>query len=119
MTGDLGKQTPPGVKVIFVLGEPGAGKGTQCSKLTSNYQRHHLSVGDVLRSELDKPNSEYASIIRRNMAEGRVGPPEITLALLKSTMFEKAMIGEGVKMFLIDGMCQDFCRSIHSLSTLC
>ena len=38
--------------VIFVLGAPGAGKGTQCTKLSSKYGYKHLSAGDLLRTEV-------------------------------------------------------------------
>ena len=37
--------------VFFVLGGPGAGKGTQCAKLVENNGFVHLSAGDLLRAE--------------------------------------------------------------------
>ena len=37
--------------VIFVLGGPGAGKGTQCAKIVENFGYVHLSAGDLLRAE--------------------------------------------------------------------
>ncbi|KFZ10315.1 hypothetical protein V502_08201 [Pseudogymnoascus sp. VKM F-4520 (FW-2644)] len=87
--------------IVFVLGGPGVGKGTQCKKLTEDYQICHLSVGDVLRAGTKKAESEYAKIILENMREGRVGPPQITVELLEAAMreeFEK----EEVSIFLID-----------------
>lgn len=39
-------------KVIFVLGGPGSGKGTQCSRLVSQYGFIHLSAGELLRIEV-------------------------------------------------------------------
>eukprot|EP00955_Chlamydomonas_euryale_P056120 356323-Chlamydomonas_euryale.AAC.3 len=39
-------------KVVFVLGAPGAGKGTQCAKIVENFGWTHLSAGDLLRSEV-------------------------------------------------------------------
>ena len=38
--------------VVFVLGAPGAGKGTQCSRLSRKYGYTHLSAGDLLRAEV-------------------------------------------------------------------
>lgn len=35
--------------VLFILGGPGAGKGTQCEILTKEYGYKHLSTGDLLR----------------------------------------------------------------------
>ena len=37
--------------VLFVLGGPGAGKGTQCAKIVEKYGFVHLSAGDLLREE--------------------------------------------------------------------
>ena len=32
--------------VVFVLGGPGAGKGTQCANIVRDYNFTHLSAGD-------------------------------------------------------------------------
>ncbi len=36
-------------KVIFILGGPGSGKGTQCELIVKKYNYIHLSAGDLLR----------------------------------------------------------------------
>ena len=36
----------------FVLGGPGSGKGTLCSKLVEDHGFVHLSAGDLLRAEV-------------------------------------------------------------------
>lgn len=46
MQADTQAQMP---KVYFVLGGPGAGKGTQCVKLASEFAMTHLSAGELLR----------------------------------------------------------------------
>ena len=46
--------------VIFVLGGPGAGKGTQCSRIVEHFGHVHLSAGDLLREERAKPGSEVS-----------------------------------------------------------
>ena len=33
--------------VVFVLGAPGAGKGTQCSNIVDNFGYVHLSAGKI------------------------------------------------------------------------
>jgi hypothetical protein len=38
--------------VVFVLGGPGAGKGTQCANLVRDYDFVHLSAGDLLRAHI-------------------------------------------------------------------
>ncbi|KAK7757351.1 hypothetical protein SLS62_000363 [Diatrype stigma] len=42
--------TPRSFAVIFVLGPPGAGKGTLCTHLAQKHNLAHYSVGDSLRS---------------------------------------------------------------------
>ena len=39
-------------RVIFVVGGPGCGKGTQCAKIVEKYGFCHLSTGDLLREEV-------------------------------------------------------------------
>ena len=88
--------------VIFVLGGPGAGKGTQCANIARNFYVKHLSVGDVLRTERDTPGSPYGETVARNMEEGRIGPMNLTVELLKNAI-EAARQNDGWKVFLIDG----------------
>lgn len=38
------------IDLISVLGGPGTGKGTQCSKLKETFGFQHLSLGDLFRS---------------------------------------------------------------------
>ncbi len=92
--------SPP--NIVFVLGGPGAGKGTQCQLLCQNSSFSHLSVGDVLRKEIGRPGSKYGPIVEDNMKHGRVGPKEITVELLKAAM-DQALEVFPVSTFLIDG----------------
>lgn len=66
----------PKPTVIFVLGGPGAGKGTQCSKLTE-HGFVHLSAGELLRLEREK-GGETGLLIDRHLAAGSIVPNEIT-----------------------------------------
>ncbi|CAI9731573.1 UMP-CMP kinase-like isoform X2 [Octopus vulgaris] len=84
--------------VVFVLGGPGAGKGTQCANIVKNFDYGHLSAGDLLRAERSDPNSQYGALIANHIKEGSIVPVSITCALLK-----KAMEASGKNNFLIDG----------------
>lgn len=85
-------------KVVFVLGGPGAGKGTQCQRIVQNYGYVHLSAGDLLREERSNPNSEYGELIENYIKDGKIVPVEITCSLI-----EKAMQKSGKEKFLVDG----------------
>ncbi|KAI9663478.1 MAG: hypothetical protein M1831_002487 [Alyxoria varia] len=90
------------VTVIFVLGGPGAGKGTQCANLVRDYGFAHLSAGDLLREEQDRPGSQFGDLIKQNIKEGVIVPMEVTIKLLENAMGHK-METEGKRKFLIDG----------------
>ncbi|CAE8674951.1 unnamed protein product [Polarella glacialis] len=96
-------------QVVFVLGGPGAGKGTQCAKLVETFGYHHLSAGDLLREEKTREGSEHGELINTYIREGKVVPSEITVKLLEKAM--KGLEWEGGN-FLVDG----FPRSFENLS---
>jgi UMP-CMP kinase len=83
--------------VVFVLGGPGAGKGTMCAKLVEDYGFVHLSAGDLLRAER-KRGGEQADLINNYIKEGKIVPNEITCSLIKA-----AMEASTCKKFLVDG----------------
>eukprot|EP00028_Trichosphaerium_sp_Am-I-7-wt_P002686 CAMPEP_0168531248 /NCGR_PEP_ID=MMETSP0405-20121227/15298_1 /TAXON_ID=498012 /ORGANISM="Trichosphaerium sp, Strain Am-I-7 wt" /LENGTH=210 /DNA_ID=CAMNT_0008555941 /DNA_START=9 /DNA_END=641 /DNA_ORIENTATION=+ len=83
--------------VIFVLGGPGCGKGTQCKKIAEKFGYVHLSAGDLLRAER-KLNGEYAKLINDCIKEGKLVPGDITVSLLKRAIFDS-----GKKRILVDG----------------
>ncbi|CAM6097992.1 unnamed protein product [Calypogeia fissa] len=84
-------------RVIFVLGGPGSGKGTQCARIVDNYGFLHLSAGDLLRAEI-KSGSPNGNMIQAMIKEGKIVPSEVTVKLL-----EKAMNESENDKFLIDG----------------
>jgi UMP-CMP kinase len=85
------------LKVVFVLGGPGSGKGTQCSKIVETFGFVHLSAGDLLRAEI-KSGNENGNMIQNMIKEGKIVPAEVTVKLLQKAMEES----ENDK-FLIDG----------------
>lgn len=90
-------------QVVFVLGGPGAGKGTQCSKIVENYNYTHLSAGDLLRAERAREGSEYGQLIANYIKEGQIVPVEITINLLNKAMDETMQEDDKKFRFLIDG----------------
>jgi len=45
-------------QIVFVLGGPASGKGTQCERLISEFGYHHISTGDLFRAEVAKGTPE-------------------------------------------------------------
>ncbi|XP_072176266.1 adenylate kinase isoenzyme 5-like [Diadema setosum] len=87
---------PMDKKVIFVVGGPGCGKGTQCERIVSRFGLTHLSTGDLLRAEV-KSGSERGKNLTEIMEKGQLVPMDVVLTLLKEKMCENA------NGFLIDG----------------
>lgn len=86
-------------KVLFVLGGPGSGKGTQCSLLTTRLPHAvaHFSAGDLLREERAQ-NGPSAGLIEDCIREGKIVPAQITIALL-----QRAILSTCSRLVLIDG----------------
>jgi UMP-CMP kinase family protein len=84
-------------KIIFVLGGPGSGKGTQCSKIADQFDCLHLSAGDLLRQEVAS-GSHMAELINGYIREGQIVPSHITIQLIK-----KAIFSASHKKVLVDG----------------
>lgn len=90
--------------VVFVLGGPGAGKGTQCANIVRDYGFKHLSAGDLLREEQDRPGSEFGDMIKSYIKEGQIVPMEVTIQLLENAMTHTIEeTGGKSRKFLIDG----------------
>jgi adenylate kinase family enzyme len=86
-------------KIIFVLGEPGGGKNTQCDLIEEKYQIIHFSCGDLLRDAV-KENVPEAEEINNYMKEGKIVPAEVTCGLQKKFMIKN---GSNYKFYLCDG----------------
>jgi len=98
-----GKDTKSGndkPRLIFVVGGPGSGKGTQCEQLVNKHKFEHLSTGDLLRAEV-KSGSEKGKELQKTMSEGGLVTTKDLLELLEAEMNKK---GWGkCQPFLIDG----------------
>ena len=99
--------SPDHISVVYVLGGPGAGKGTQCANLVRDYGFKHLSAGDLLRAEQDRPDSQFGNMIKEYIADGKIVPMEVTVQLLENAMTEEINSQKEqstVRRFLIDGI---------------
>ena len=85
--------------MVFVLGGPGSGKGTQCAKISKDYGFTHLSAGDLLREEVKRGTSSGKQL-EELMKNGLIVPSDVTVRLLKEAM-QRA--GWDKSKFLVDG----------------
>ena len=106
------------VTVLFVLGGPGAGKGTQCSRLVSTHGFAHLSAGDLLRAEQSRPGSDFGELISTCIKDGTIVPMEVTIKLLENAMRDE-MTARGTKRFLIDGFPRKMDQAVRFEEDVC
>lgn len=99
--------SPKEATIIFVLGGPGSGKGTQCAKLVKDFGFKHLSAGDLLREEQDRPGSEFGDLIKSYIKDGRIVPMEVTIQLLENSITDTIKKDDN-RQFLIDGTSHCF-----------
>jgi UMP-CMP kinase len=123
---DVPAFSPANVTVVFVLGGPGAGKGTQCAKLVSDYGFMHLSAGDLLRAEQERPGSEFGQLIRDCIKDGKIVPMEVTVQLLENAMADalrvncpKSPLNKAKGKFLIDGFPRKMDQAVRFEEAVC
>ena len=111
---------PTKVTVLFILGGPGSGKGTQSAYLVRDFGFKHLSAGDLLREEQDREGSEYGQLIKDNIKDGIIVPMEVTVKLLENAM-RKGMQGskDGKGRFLVDGFPRKMDQAVYFEDSVC
>jgi adenylate kinase len=88
----------PGVRLV-VLGKQGAGKGTQCVRLSHHYVVPHVSTGDMLRGEV-KSRSSLGQRAQELMDKGELIPDEMVMEMVSGRLSERDTRGRG---FVLDG----------------
>ncbi|MCD8316505.1 MAG: adenylate kinase [Eggerthellaceae bacterium] len=66
---------------IVLLGAPGAGKGTQASKLIDEYGLTHISTGDMLRAAVAE-GSDLGLQAKQYMDKGELVPDDVIIGLV-------------------------------------
>jgi adenylate kinase family enzyme len=109
------KQAPKPT-IIYVVGAPGAGKGTLCARLAKHYTNiHHLSVGDHLRS-LIKLNDQHTFCglsvgqLRAQLQLRSLLPPATIVAIVDeavNNIHKTAADDAGTSIVLVDGFPRD------------
>ncbi len=70
---------------IILLGAPGAGKGTQASKIAENYKLLHISTGDIFRANI-KGGTEIGKLAKSYIDAGKLVPDEVTCKIVEDRL---------------------------------
>lgn len=68
---------------IILLGAPGAGKGTQASKISDAYALPHISTGDIFRENI-KNQTEIGMVAKSFIDKGQLVPDEVTCKIVEN-----------------------------------
>jgi adenylate kinase len=94
---------------LIILGPPGAGKGTQASKIASTFGIPAISTGDIFRANI-KNETPLGLQVKEVLASGGYVTDEITNAIVRDRLFED----DAEHGFLLDG----FPRTAAQVETL-
>ncbi|MEU5138649.1 adenylate kinase [Streptomyces sp. BBFR25] len=83
---------------IVLVGPPGAGKGTQATRLAETLHIPHISTGDLFRANISQ-QTELGKLAKSYMNAGNLVPDEVTIAMAKDRMEQPDAEGG----FLLDG----------------
>ncbi|MFJ9542307.1 adenylate kinase [Streptomyces sp. NPDC101225] len=83
---------------IVLVGPPGAGKGTQATRLAGKLSIPHISTGDLFRANISR-QTELGKLAKSYMDAGNLVPDEVTIAMAKDRMEQP----DAENGFLLDG----------------
>jgi adenylate kinase len=83
---------------IVLVGPPGAGKGTQATRLAEKLSVPHISTGDLFRANISQ-QTELGKVAKSYIDAGNLVPDEVTIAMAKDRMERPDAVGG----FLLDG----------------
>mgnify|MGYP006282354641 FL=1 len=99
----------PGVRLI-IIGRQGAGKGTQCQRLSRHYVVPHISTGDMLRAAV-REGTELGRIAKEVIDAGRLVGDEIMIGLVDERLKQD---DARVRGYILDG----FPRTVNQAEVL-
>ena len=83
---------------LILLGAPGAGKGTQATKIADRYGIVHISTGDIFRANI-KNGTPIGLLAKSYTDKGELVPDEVTCEIVK----DRLTWDDCKKGYLLDG----------------
>lgn len=88
----------PGARLIL-LGRQGAGKGTQCVRLSRHFVVPHISTGDMLRAAV-REGTELGRLAKQVMDAGGLVGDDTMVAIVGDRLAQPDAVGRG---YILDG----------------
>ena len=70
---------------LILLGAPGAGKGTQATRIAAKYGIVHISTGDIFRANI-KNGTEIGKLAKSYIDAGKLVPDSVTCDIVKDRL---------------------------------
>ena len=83
---------------LVLLGPPGAGKGTQASRLAKDFGLRYIATGNMLRDAV-RDETELGKKAKEYMDRGDLVPDELIIEMIKQTLEEP----DADRGFILDG----------------
>lgn len=83
---------------IILLGAPGAGKGTQATRISDAYALPHISTGDIFRENI-KNQTPIGMLAKSFIDKGQLVPDEVTCKIVE----ERIQRADCVNGYMLDG----------------
>lgn len=94
---------------LLIIGPPGAGKGTQASKIAEHYGVPAISTGDIFRANI-KGGTELGQKVQQIIQSGELVPDSLTNEIVADRIAQP----DAAKGFLLDG----YPRTVDQVSAL-
>ena len=94
---------------VILLGAPGAGKGTQATKIVNKTGVPHISTGDMFRAAI-KEGTEMGKLAKSYIDKGQLVPDEVTIGIVRDRLAQD----DCKKGFILDG----FPRTVEQADAL-
>lgn len=89
----------PGARLV-ILGKQGAGKGTQCVRLSRHFVVPHISTGDMFRAEV-RTGSDLGRRVQGYLDAGQLIPDDVVMSVIDQRLHQPDALGRG---FVLDGV---------------
>lgn len=83
---------------LILLGAPGAGKGSQATRIADEYKIAHISTGDALRANI-KAGTELGKFAKSFIDKGQLVPDEVVVGIVADRIQQE----DCKNGFLLDG----------------
>lgn len=97
---------------LLIIGPPGAGKGTQATRIAERYSVPAISTGDIFRANI-KGKTELGQQVQAIIEAGELVPDSLTNEIVRDRLHQQ----DAASGFLLDGYPRNV-EQVHALDSM-